>query len=138
MKNNKETFYILQLFTNCLSYGWFRLKDGLQYDARAYVTSHYVASRRIVLVASRHVTSHHVTSRHVTSRHVALRRVMSLRHIVNQQITTRCNAQDDTTQADARIDSSSISASLALRPTNQISVKKHMRVLRELYRVKKR
>ena len=39
-------------------------------------------------------------------------------------------------KGNARIDSSSISASLALHLTNQISAKKHMRVLKALYRVR--
>ena len=47
-------------------------------------------------------------------------------------------SQNDATQGNARIESSSISASLVLRPTNQISAKKHVRVLRALYGVRKR
>ena len=44
---------------------------------------------------------------------------------------------NDVTQGEARIDFSSISTSLVLHPTNQISAKKHVRVLKVLFRVRK-
>ena len=53
------------------------------------------------------------------------------------ELANRDATQDNTTQGDARIDSSSISVLLALRPTNQISGKKRVRVLKALYRVRK-
>ena len=68
------------------------------------------------------LASHHVASCRV---------VLSHCHIYCEP------ANRDATQEGARIDSSSISASLALLPTNQISAKKHVRVLRALYRVRK-
>ena len=44
---------------------------------------------------------------------------------------------NDVTQGEARIDFSSISTSLVLHPTNHISPKKQVRVIRVLYRDKK-
>ena len=58
----------------------------------------------------------------------------SPRHNVNRQIATRRDAG----RRDARIVSSALSATLTLCPTNQISAKKHVTVLRVLYRVGKR
>ena len=83
-------------------------------NANTYFSTHNERIRRVHVAQGLSVLPSKAGSRYDTRACVASRRVVSLCHIVNWQITMQCDAG----RCDARRDSSFISASLALRPTN--------------------